>query len=74
MDRIVVDPAICTGQPLFRGTRITVSVVLRMLGDGHDFAAVIEAYPELSPDDLRAAMRYAAWLASERTMSLTGGA
>ncbi len=74
MERILVDPAICMGQPVFKGTRITVSVVLRMLAGGHDFEAVLEAYPELTVEHLREAMRYAAWLASERTLAPTGGA
>ena len=57
MERILVDPAICMGQPVFKGTRITVSVVLRMLAGGHDFEAVLEAYPELTVEHLREAIR-----------------
>jgi len=46
--------------------RITVSVVLRMLAGGANVADVLEAYPELEEEDVRQAMRYAAWTASDQ--------
>lgn len=66
MDRITIDPNLCLGQPTIRGMRITVSVVLRMLGGGHSVQEVLEAYPELEEEDVRQALQYAAWLASDR--------
>lgn len=66
LDRITVDPMVCLGQPVIRGMRIPVSTVLRMLGTGHSSAKVLEAYPELEEEDVRQALQYAAWLASER--------
>jgi uncharacterized protein (DUF433 family) len=65
LDRIDVDPAVCQGQPTIRGTRITVGVILRMLAGGATLEDVLEAYPELEEEDVRQAMRYAAWKASE---------
>lgn len=66
LDRITIDPAVCLGQPTIRGMRITVSVLLRMLAAGQSAQEVLAAYPELEEEDLRQAMRYAAWLASEQ--------
>lgn len=66
LERITIDPQVCLGQPTIRGMRITVSVVLRMLGGGQSVDEVLEAYPELEREDVLQAMQYAAWLASEQ--------
>ena len=66
LDRITIDPNICLGQPTIRGMRITVSVVLKMLASGHSAQEVVAAYPELEEEDVRQALHYAAWLASDR--------
>jgi uncharacterized protein (DUF433 family) len=58
--RIAVDPAIMMGKPCIKGTRITVELVLRKLGAGRPFADLLEAYPQLTEDDLRAALAFAA--------------
>jgi uncharacterized protein (DUF433 family) len=66
LDRITIDPRICLGQPTIRGTRLTVSVILRMLGSGASVQEVRRAYPELEEEDVLQALRYAAWLASDQ--------
>ena len=66
LDRITVDPNICLGQPTIRGTRITVSVILKMLASGKSIQDVLEAYPELEEEDIRQAIKYAAWVVSEQ--------
>lgn len=58
--RITADPAVMMGKPCIRGTRITVEVILRKLGAGRSFADVLDAYPQLTDDDLRAALAFAA--------------
>lgn len=70
LDRITVDPAVCLGQPTIRGTRITVSVVLKMLAGGATMREVLEAYPELEEDDVRQAMQYAAWVVADHLQSV----
>ncbi len=60
MDRITINPNVCLGQPTIRNTRITVSVILKMLGAGRTVAEVLEAYPELETEDVQQSMRYAA--------------
>lgn len=69
LDRITIDPQVCLGQPTIRGLRITVSVILKMLGSGRSVADVLAAYPELEREDVLQAMQYAAWLASGQLQS-----
>jgi len=66
LDRITITPEVCLGQPTIRGMRITVSVVLKMLGAGKSIEQVLAAYPELEREDVRQAIQYAAWLASDQ--------
>lgn len=66
LDRITVDPQICRGQPKIRGLRITVSVIVKMMADGASIADVLAAYPELDEEDVRQAMRYAAWVVADQ--------
>jgi uncharacterized protein (DUF433 family) len=58
--RISSDPEIMVGKPCIKGTRITVELILRELGAGHSFADVLDAYPHLTEEDLRAALAFAA--------------
>lgn len=58
--RITADPAVMMGKPCIKGTRITVELILRKLGAGRSFTDLREAYPQLSEDDLRAALDFAA--------------
>jgi uncharacterized protein (DUF433 family) len=44
------------GKPCIKGTRLTVELILRKLGAGRSFADLLEAYPQLTEDDLRAAL------------------
>ena len=60
LNRIQINPKICLGQPVIRGTRITVSVILKLLANGRSIEEVIEDYPELEAADVQEAMKYAA--------------
>lgn len=66
LERITVDPAICHGKPCIRGHRIWVSLVVDLLADGMTVEQVIEQYPGLESDDVRACMAYAAEMTRER--------
>jgi len=66
LDRIKINPKVCLGQPVIRGTRITVSVILKMLASGKSVQDVIEAYPDLEVDDVQQTMKYAAWVVSDQ--------
>ena len=58
LDRIQINPKICLGQPVVRGTRITVSVILKLLANGRSIEDVIELYPELEAADIQEAVKY----------------
>jgi uncharacterized protein (DUF433 family) len=58
--RVASDPAVMVGKPCIKGTRITVELILRNLGAGHSFADVLDAFPHLTEEDLRAALAFAA--------------
>lgn len=68
LDRITIDPGICLGQPTIRGMRITVSLILKQVAGGMSIDEILTAYPELEKEDIVQALKYAAWLASEKTI------
>jgi uncharacterized protein (DUF433 family) len=59
-NQIEIDPNVMMGKPVIRGTRITVELILRKLGEGATEADLLDAYPRLTREDIQAAMRYAA--------------
>ena len=59
-DRVEVNPRVMLGKPVIRGTRIPVELILRKLSEGATEAALLDAYPRLTREDIYAAMRYAA--------------
>jgi uncharacterized protein (DUF433 family) len=61
-DRIVVDPKILTGKPVVRGTRLSVEFVVELLAAGWTHAQILESYPHLSEEDIRAWLAYASAL------------
>ena len=65
-DRITIDPAICNGRPVVRGTRITAQTVLEFLGAGDSIDDVLEEYPTLTRDDVLACLRYSSRLMGNR--------
>jgi uncharacterized protein (DUF433 family) len=65
-ERIVIDPAICHGKPVIRGTRIPVSMVVGSLAGGMSFADVEQEY-DLSAQDIRAALGFVQDLLSEES-------
>ena len=54
-DRITMAPDVMQGKPVIRGTRITVDLVLRKLAEGASESDILDAYPHLSSEDVRAA-------------------
>ena len=70
-DRIEINPNVMLGKPVIRGTRITVELILRKLSEGATVADLLDAYPRLTPDDIQAAIGYAAdTVAHEETVVL----
>lgn len=67
-DRITFEPGKMGGRACIRGMRITVSTIVGLVAEGETTAAILEAYPDLEPEDIRQALAYAAWLAREEVM------
>jgi uncharacterized protein (DUF433 family) len=59
-DRINIDPAIMMGKPVIRGTRITVELLLHRLAEGASEDELLDDYPHIVKEDIRAAMAYGA--------------
>jgi uncharacterized protein (DUF433 family) len=69
--RITVNPNQMSGTPCIRGLRIPVAAVIGMIADGMTETEVLAAYPDLEPDDIREALRFAAEAVRERELPLT---
>lgn len=64
-ERIVRSPEVCGGEALFKGTRVTLRTVLASLAEGDNPEQILAAFPSLSPEDIQAAIAYAAASAEE---------
>lgn len=60
LERIASDPRVLTGKPVIRGTRISVELVLKLLAQGWTDAEIIDDYPHVKPEDIRACLEFAA--------------
>jgi uncharacterized protein (DUF433 family) len=58
-DRIVIDPDILVGKPVIKGTRIPVYLVVEFVANGMTEEEILEEYPELKKNDIKAALLYA---------------
>jgi uncharacterized protein (DUF433 family) len=68
LERITIDPNLCTGKPCIRGLRFPVSRLLGLLASGESKETILKAYPYLESEDIDEALRYAAFLADEETV------
>jgi uncharacterized protein (DUF433 family) len=73
VDRITFDPQVMGGRPCIRSMRITVGTIVGLFAAGRSEQEILQAYPYLETDDLRAALTYAAWRAEERELPLAAG-
>jgi uncharacterized protein (DUF433 family) len=64
-ERIVRDPRVCGGEPIFRGTRVTLRTVLASLAAGDSAAEILADFPSLKAEDIQAAIAFAAASAEE---------
>jgi uncharacterized protein (DUF433 family) len=70
-DRIEINSAVMQGKPVIRNTRIPVELLLRKLAEGATMEDLLDAYPRLTPEDIRACLAYAAdTIAHETVLSL----
>jgi uncharacterized protein (DUF433 family) len=68
LDRISIDPNVCFGKPCIKGTRIWVSLILDFLAAGETVEEILAEYPQLTVDDVRAAIAYGAEVSRERVV------
>ena len=59
MDRIELNPRVCNGRPVIKGTRIPVSVILDQIAEDESWDSLLAGYPELKKEDIQAALIYA---------------
>jgi uncharacterized protein (DUF433 family) len=59
IDRIELNPRVCGGKPVIKGTRIPVSIILEHIATGETWDTVLAGYPELKKEDIQAALLYA---------------
>jgi len=69
-DRIETNPNVCHGKPVIRGTRIMVRNILGSLAGGDSMQDILQSYPELSYEDLEAAIAYAIELVDDTQISI----
>lgn len=68
-NRIEINPKIMMGKPVIKGTRIPIELILKKISEGATESDILDAYPRLDPEDIRAAVGYAAdTLAHEETV------
>lgn len=68
--RITFDPDVMGGRACIRGVRVTVSLVVNLVANGMTTEQIVDAYPYLELEDVREALRYAAWLTQESLIPL----
>ena len=68
LTRIVVDPKILVGKPIIKGTRIPVELILKKLGQNIDVTEILQDFPRLTTEDIKAAIMYAESLVEETEM------
>ncbi len=70
LNRITIDPKVMGGKPCVRGMRVTVGTIVGLLASGASFEEVLELYPYLEEEDIRAALSYATWRSEEYDLLL----
>ena len=73
LKRISVDPNVSAGKPCIRGTRIWVSLILDLLANGMTMEEVLKEYPQLTKEDIQAAIAYGAEMSRERFVEVAAG-
>ncbi|MBD3393375.1 MAG: DUF433 domain-containing protein [Chitinivibrionales bacterium] len=71
--RIAIDPAVCHGKPVIRKTRVLVANILADLAAGQTHERIIENYPNVTEDDIKAALEFGSELANFETLPLEAG-
>lgn len=70
LNRISIKPNVCFGKPCIRGTRIWVSLILDFMANGMTSEEILKEYPQLTDEDIRAALAYGAEMCRERFVDI----
>jgi len=70
LERISIDPDVCGGKPCIKGTRLWVALILDFLADGMTEAELLGDYPQLTHQDVMAAIAYGAEMSRERILPI----
>ena len=65
IDRITINPEVMGGKPCIRGMRVTVGTITGLIASGVSFSEILELYPYLEEEDIKAALTYATWRTEE---------
>ena len=65
LSRITFDPEVMGGKPCIRGMRVTVGTIVGLVASGRSFDEILIAYPYLEEEDIKEALKYAAWRVEE---------
>lgn len=68
-DRILIDPKICHGKPVIKGTRVLVSNILSALAAGESFESILRDYPNISQEDIYGALSFGSQLSDFESFS-----
>lgn len=71
LDRVTINPKVFAGKPCIRGMRFPVSKILDLLGAGMTPEQITAEYPELEIEDVRQAIKYAAWTLQDKTVEIS---
>jgi uncharacterized protein (DUF433 family) len=69
MERITIDPEVCNGKPCIRGMRITVKTILEYIAAGETTENILNAYPVLQQEDIKACLVFASRMADHSFIS-----
>ena len=70
-ERITIDPKVFGGRPCIRGMRFPVSKVVELIAADVSMQEILDDYPYLEKEDIRQALKYAAWALQEETVEIT---
>ena len=68
LNRITINPEICHGKPTIRNMRYPVELILDLLSSGMTHEEIIEDYPAIQDDDIRACLAFASWLTKVKSI------
>ena len=64
LDRVVINPKVMVGKPIIKGTRIPIDMIVKLVAQGMTIEEILEDYPKLSKEDVKAALLYSAEVVS----------